>query len=97
MRTPAVAFDAVVLSLSLGTGLFRYFRVSKQTHMCQSGWSGVVEVMLMQMRWCTAILVLIWHEITIQYFFVALLCANKKIKKNFPVSFCFVFHFDIHF
>lgn len=68
MRTPAVAFDAVVLSLSLGTGLFRYFRVSKQTNMCRSGWGGVVEVMLMQMRWRTAILVFIWHEITIIFF-----------------------------
>lgn len=103
MRTPAVAFDAVVLSLSLGTGLFRYFHVSKQTHMCRSGWGGVVEVMLMQMRWCTAILVFIWHEIMflcfipIQYFFCGFsLCKqeNKKIK-TFPVSFCFAFHFDV--
>lgn len=96
----SVAFNAEVLWLMLGTRSFWCFRVSKQTHLCRSGWSGAVEVVLMQMRWCSAILVVVlaWNCVSVFHpdkrFFCGFgWCAQKMKRKKKTFHVCFVFSF----
>lgn len=83
-------------SLPLGSP-FWCFRVSKRTHLCHNGWSGVAEVVLMQMRWCSTIFAILFGMklcfcvSSTQEFFVAVVGARTKLKKKKQLSciFCF--------